>query len=65
MSEAIQTMEEYEKSIQFPIGEPNTAFEQYFIGQSYLAVLITFCVVEMYMRHFQQVLQMLRHMVYF
>ena len=41
MSEAIQTMEEYAKSIQFPIGEPNTALAQYFVGQSYLAPLST------------------------
>ena len=27
----------YEKSLLFPIGEPNDAFKQYFIGQSYLA----------------------------
>ena len=41
MSEAIQTMEEYAKSIPFPVGEPNTVFAQYFIGQSYLAPLST------------------------
>lgn len=39
MSEAIKTMEEYAKSIPFPVGEPNTAFAQCFIGQSYLAPL--------------------------
>ena len=27
----------YEKSLLFPVGEPNDAFKQYFIGQSYLA----------------------------
>ena len=41
MSEAIKTMEEYARSIPFPVGEPNTAFAQCFIGQSYLAPLST------------------------
>lgn len=29
--------DEYAKTIMFPIGEPNTAYSKYFIGQSYLA----------------------------
>lgn len=29
----------YEKTLLFPIGEPNTAFQQYFEGQSYLSVV--------------------------
>lgn len=33
--------EEYEKELLFPIGQPNDAFSQYFIGQSYLAPLST------------------------
>ena len=32
---------EYQKTIFFPIGEPNTAFAQYFEGQSYLAPVST------------------------
>ena len=32
---------EYQKTIFFPIGEPNTAFAQYFDGQSYLAPVST------------------------
>ena len=39
MSETIKTMEEYARSIPFPVGEPNTGFAQFFIGQSYLAPL--------------------------
>jgi len=31
----------YQKSILFPIGEPNDGFAQYFIGQSYLAPIST------------------------
>ena len=27
----------YEKSMLFPIGQPNDTFAQYFVGQSYLA----------------------------
>lgn len=34
-------MTRYAQSIMFPIGEPNTAFAQYFIGNSYLAPLST------------------------
>lgn len=35
--EAADEKSAYEKSLLFPIGEPNDAFKQYFIGQSYLA----------------------------
>lgn len=31
----------YERSLMFPVGEPNDAFAEYFIGQSYLAPLST------------------------
>ena len=37
----ISDKEEYSKTIMFPIGEPNTAYSQYFIGQSYLAPIST------------------------
>lgn len=33
--------EEYQRSIIFPIGEPNDAYARYFIGQSYLAPIST------------------------
>ena len=33
--------ENYAKTIMFPIGEPNTAYAKYFIGQSYLAPIST------------------------
>ena len=33
----ISEKDKYAQSIMFPIGEPNTAFAKYFIGQSYLA----------------------------
>lgn len=33
--------EAYEKSLLFPIGQPNNAFAKYFIGQSYLAPVST------------------------
>ena len=33
----IQTREEFQMSTPYPVGEPNTAYAQYFIGQSYLA----------------------------
>lgn len=33
--------DQYAKTIMFPIGEANTAFEKYFIGQSYLAPIST------------------------
>lgn len=35
--EASDEKSAYEKSLLFPVGEPNNAFKQYFIGQSYLA----------------------------
>lgn len=35
--EASDEKSAYEKSLLFPVGEPNDAFKQYFIGQSYLA----------------------------
>lgn len=35
--EAADEKSAYEKSLLFPVGEPNDAFKQYFIGQSYLA----------------------------
>ena len=34
---AQQTREDFERDLIFPIGEPNTAFAQFFIGQSYIA----------------------------
>ncbi len=33
--------DKYAKTIMFPIGEPNDAYKQYFIGQSYLAPIST------------------------
>lgn len=33
--------EEYAKTIMFPIGEPNDAYAQYFVGKSYLAPIST------------------------
>ncbi len=33
--------EQYEKTIMFPVGEANTAYAKYFIGQSYLAPVST------------------------
>ncbi|MCM1339033.1 MAG: carboxymuconolactone decarboxylase family protein [Muribaculaceae bacterium] len=35
------TKESYANSIMFPIGEPNTAYAKYFIGQSYIAPIST------------------------
>ena len=35
----IMNKEEYSKTIMFPIGEPNTAYAQYFTGNSYIAPL--------------------------
>ena len=35
----IQTREEFEASTSYPVGEPNTGYAQYFIGNSYLAPL--------------------------
>ena len=34
-------LEKYAKTLMFPIGEPNTAYAKYFIGQSYLAPVST------------------------
>lgn len=36
-TKALSDKEKYAKTIMFPIGEPNDAYKQYFIGQSYLA----------------------------
>lgn len=33
--------DKYAKTIMFPIGEPNDAYKQYFIGQSYIAPIST------------------------
>ncbi len=38
-SNEIEEKEAYEKTILFPIGKPNDAFAQYFVGKSYLAPL--------------------------
>ena len=38
---AISSKEQYEKTIFFPIGEENKAYEKYFIGKSYLAPIST------------------------
>ena len=38
---ALTEKEKYAKTIFFPIGEPNTAYSKYFIGQSYLAPVST------------------------
>ena len=35
------TKEEFQKTLMFPIGEPNDAYAQYFVGQSYLVPLST------------------------
>jgi len=37
----MQTMKEYQKTIMFPIGSPNDAYKQYFIGKSYIAPIST------------------------
>lgn len=39
VSDSENQKQAYENSMIFPIGEPNTAFSKYFIGQSYLASL--------------------------
>lgn len=39
--ETIDEKEQHEKTMLFPIGEPNEGFAQYFIGQSYLEPLST------------------------
>ena len=38
---ALSEKDAYAKTIMFPIGEPNTAYAKYFIGQSYLAPVST------------------------
>lgn len=40
-SPAISEKDKYAKTIMFPIGEENTAYEKYFIGKSYLAPIST------------------------
>lgn len=37
MTESLSEIEQYQQTIFFPIGEPNTAYAKYFIGNSYLA----------------------------
>ena len=38
---AVTDKEKFQQEIMFPIGEPNTAYAKYFIGQSYLAPVST------------------------
>src|SRR5574344_1616347 len=38
---ALSEKDKYQQSIMFPIGSPNDAYAQYFIGQSYLAPIST------------------------
>ena len=38
---ALNEKDKYASTIMFPIGEPNNAYKQYFIGQSYLAPIST------------------------
>lgn len=40
-STALNSLEEYAKTIIFPVGKPNDAYAKYFIGQSYLAPVVT------------------------
>ena len=40
-SPALSEREKYQNSIFFPIGQPNDAYAQYFVGQSYLAPVST------------------------
>ena len=37
----MNSLEQYQKTIMFPIGKPNDAYKQYFIGQSYIAPIST------------------------
>ena len=37
----VLTKDEYQKTIMFPIGNPNDAYKQYFIGQSYISPVST------------------------
>ncbi len=39
--ENMQTLQEYQKTIMFPIGSKNDAYKQYFIGQSYISPIST------------------------
>ena len=41
MNNHAQTKEQYQNTIFFPIGAPNDAYAQYFVGQSYLAPVST------------------------
>ncbi|MDD3115604.1 MAG: carboxymuconolactone decarboxylase family protein, partial [Anaerovibrio sp.] len=38
-NEALTEKERYQQTVFFPVGEPNTAFAEYFAGQSYLAAV--------------------------
>jgi len=40
-TQALTAKDKYAKTIMFPIGEPNTAYAKYFIGNSYLAPVST------------------------
>lgn len=40
-TEASDARQQYERELMFPIGEPNTAYAKYFIGNSYLAPVST------------------------
>ena len=40
-SKKAQTLEEYQKTIMFPIGNKNDAYSKYFIGQSYISPIST------------------------
>ena len=40
-TQALTEKDKYAQTIMFPIGEPNTAYAKYFIGQSYLAPVST------------------------
>ena len=37
----MQTLQEYQKTIMFPVGNTNDAYAKYFIGQSYIAPIST------------------------
>ena len=41
MTEAVTDRDKYQNTIFFPIGEPNDAYAQFFVGQSYLAPVST------------------------
>ncbi len=40
-TEAATEKDKYQNTIFFPIGEPNDAYAQFFVGQSYLAPVST------------------------